>query len=102
MVYYINYNKAEMTIFANHESFKFDLKEGDIGEFWHSFEFEGEVFDVNMHQDSADQVPSVSIYKVEHNQVLWDTCTPLVGWTMGKAENYFNPVDITLSWGLFY
>jgi len=102
MLYYINYDKSKLTIFADSEAYEFNLRDGDVGEFWNSFEHDGKVFDVNMHQESVNHVPTVCIYTVKDNGVLWNTCQHLVGYAMGKAENYFNPIDVTLSWGLFY
>lgn len=60
----INYNRMELTLWFKEEMFNFDLTKGDIGDFWHGFECNGEVFDVNYYADSYKDtlVNVVSVY----------------------------------------
>lgn len=75
--YEINYNSKTLVVNFEGETFTFDLNDGDIGDFWHSFTTKnGVVKDVNFSQEDVDEVPSLSIYGVKENeegQILIDT-----------------------------
>ncbi len=59
----INYDEKTLTLFFRWQTFEFDLTQGDIGEFWHGFEtHDGEVYDVNFGQESAKDIPGISVY----------------------------------------
>lgn len=59
----INYNKKSLILFFKKEKFKWDLTEGDIGEFWHTFTTKkGIVKDINFHQEDETQEPILAVY----------------------------------------
>lgn len=65
----IDYDKKELVIAFEGETFTFDLTEGDTGEFWHSFTMkDGTIKDINFYQEDYDETPSVSIYGVEEDE----------------------------------
>jgi hypothetical protein len=67
--YEINYNWRTLVLNFEGETFTFDLNDGDIGEFWHSFTTkDGVVKDINFSQEDVDEVPNLSIYGVKENQ----------------------------------
>tara|TARA_R110000868_G_scaffold290022_1_gene550255 strand:+ start:10355 stop:10711 length:357 start_codon:yes stop_codon:yes gene_type:complete len=60
----INYDKKALDIIIDDVVYPFDLNEGDVGEFWHSLDHKGQVYDVNYHQDGDYQEPSIALYPV--------------------------------------
>lgn len=62
----VNYDKKELELITLTENFKWDLNDGDVGDFWHSFtDWKGVIRDVNFHQEDENQKPSLSIYPVK-------------------------------------
>lgn len=94
----INYNRMELTLWFKEEMFNFDLTEGDIGDFWHGFECNGEVFDVNYYTDSYEDtlVNVVSVYgtKVDsygYTLIDMDNSYEIeILDTIGNLNNYLN------------
>jgi hypothetical protein len=88
----------ELTLWFKGDMFNFDLTEGDIGDFWHGFECDGEVFDVNYYTDSYEDtlVNVVSVYgtKVDSDgYTLIDTDNSYeveILDTIGNLNNYLN------------
>lgn len=99
MGYYaiINYDEKTITLFFRYQTFVFDLTQGDIGEFWYGFEtHDGEVYDVNFGQESAEDIPSVSVYGTlveEDGELSIDSDNRYdidIKELIGDANNYFN------------
>lgn len=93
----INYDKKTITLFFRYQTFVFDLTQGDIGEFWYGFEtHDGEVYDVNFGQESADDIPSVSVYGTlveADGELSIDSDNRFdidIKELIGDANNYFN------------
>lgn len=91
----INYDKKEMDIVIDDVVYPFDLNEGDVGEFWHSLNHKGQVYDVNYHQEEETQEPSIALYPVHH--AFGVTLTDYANGqaiedidTYGDPLNYFN------------
>lgn len=68
MNFSINYDSKELSIHWDGQKFSFDLNEGDIGDYWHSFQHQGATYDLNYHQEDEMQEPSVSVYPVVFNK----------------------------------
>jgi hypothetical protein len=67
--YTVDYTKKTVTLHYNGEVFKFDLNEGDVGDFWHSFTTKaGVIKDVNFVQDDAGEAPGFSVYGVKKSK----------------------------------
>jgi len=65
----INYDKQTLLLQYEGEEFYFDLKEGDKGDFWHSFiNKNGLERDINFHQEDETQKPSLAIYGLEEKE----------------------------------
>ena len=65
----VNYNKKTLTLHFEGEKFTWDLNEGDVGEFWHSFTTKkGVVRDINFHQEDENQKPSLSVYGLTYDK----------------------------------
>jgi hypothetical protein len=61
----INYDTKELLLNYNGENFEWSLGDGDVGDFWHTFiNSGGDVFDVNFHQESEKQNPSLCVYEI--------------------------------------
>lgn len=93
----INYDEKTITLFFRYQTFVFDLTQGDIGEFWYGFEtHDGEVYDVNFGQESAEDIPSVSVYGTlveEDGELSIDSDNRFdidIKELIGDANNYFN------------
>lgn len=93
----INYDEKTITLFFRYQTFVFDLTQGDIGEFWYGFEtHDGEVYDVNFGQESAEDIPSVSVYGTlveEDGELSIDIDNRFdidIKELIGDANNYFN------------
>jgi hypothetical protein len=66
--YVVNYDKKTLTINFEGETFNFDLNDGDIGDFWHTFTTkDGVIKDVNYCQDDETEQPNLSLYGVKAN-----------------------------------
>lgn len=95
-MYVVNYDDKTLTLYYNGGRHDFDLNDGDVGDFWHSFTSDDEVYDINFHQEDAHAIPSLSVYKCGKNEFdEWEVMTsdyetiiPLA--YGGDATNYFN------------
>ena len=91
----IDYNKKELTLFFEGETHKFNLDEGDVGDFWHSFtNKKGVTKDINFYQEDENEQPSLSVYdlKEEGEHTVVDTSTGVYITeckTIGNPKNYF-------------
>jgi hypothetical protein len=93
----IDYTKKTLDLQFEGEKFSFDLNEGDVGDFWHSFTTkEGIVKDINFYQEDENEVPLVSVYGVKDNgkgELLIDTndCISVESFEkVGDPEIYFS------------
>jgi len=92
----INYTKKELIIFFEGQEYPFNLNDGDVGDFWHSFitNINWEDKDVNLTQENKDEEPLVSVYDVKDGQI--DTKSGITipkGIVSGYPDFYFG-VDI--------
>lgn len=74
--YIVDYDKKTVTLNYNGEEFKFNLNEGDVGDFWHSFTTkDGVTKDVNFYQEDEKESPSFSVYGLKESEggLLIDT-----------------------------
>jgi hypothetical protein len=96
----VNYDTKELTLHFEGEDFKWNLSDGDVGEFWHSFTTKkGVVKDINFHQEDENDIPTFAIYGVKKDkegflQINTDNEIIIKGTTVGDAKNYFgiNPI----------
>ena len=92
----VNYNKMELTLWFKGDVSNFDLTKGDIGDFWHLFESDGKIFDVNYYIDSDELVNVVSVYgtkvdKSGHIIINMDNSYEVeILDTIGDLNNYLN------------
>jgi hypothetical protein len=64
----IDYNAFELHLFFKGESFVFDLKEGDVGEFIYGFETkDGKVYDIN-YSNSEFEEAGVCVYGITKDE----------------------------------
>lgn len=97
--FFINYDEQTLKIMFRGELFPFNLKDGDKGDFWHSLNVDGELFDINFYQEDDTERPIVTIYNVirDENGVRVDTSSYESIYehsTIGSAYEYFNPKPI--------
>lgn len=97
--FFINYDEQTLKIMFKGELFPFNLMNGDKGDFWHSLDVDGELFDINFHQESEAERPIVTIYNViqDENGVRVDTSSYDSIYehsAIGSAHDYFNPKRI--------
>lgn len=92
----VDYDKKIVTLHYEGEIFEFDLNEGDVGEFWHSFKDKNGVEkDINFSQESAEELPGLSIYGLKDDgsgQMLINTSDEVYISNfeqVGNPENYF-------------
>lgn len=89
----IDYDKKIIELFYDVEKFLFDLNEGDIGDFWHSFTTkDGVTKDINFYQEDATIKPSMSIYDLDEDGYINTTYEEVIDCTniQGNPQNYFN------------
>jgi hypothetical protein len=95
----VDYDKKELIITFEGEVFKFDLTEGDTGDFWHSFtQKSGAIKDINFYQEDYDETPCVAIYGVVEDSEspsglhinMDDEISILKHSTKGNHFNYFD------------
>ena len=61
----LDYDKKTLQLNFEGESFNFNLNDGDVGDFWHSFTTkEGVLKDINFHQYNENEEPSIGVYGV--------------------------------------
>lgn len=62
----VNYMTGLLLLIFENVVHEFDLKDGDVGEFWHGFEHNGESKDLNFHVND-DLIASASVYGTTKN-----------------------------------
>jgi hypothetical protein len=88
----VDYDYAVLNLYYGDEKFTFDLKEGDVGDYWNSFTTkDGVLRDINYYQDAPEYEPTLSTYGVVDNQINTSDEEPidLMG-TKGNVLAYFN------------
>ena len=91
--YTVDYDKKIVTLHFDGEIFNFNLNEGDVGDFWHSFTTKaGIIKDVNFYQEDAGEVPNFSVYGVKKSKggFLIDTSDEIY---ISNFEQVGNPVN---------
>jgi hypothetical protein len=87
----IDYDKKTLILFFEDGEFRFDLNDGDVGEFWNSLTIkEVIIMDINFHQEDKEQKPTVCLYAVKDGQT--DTSDEIViseHIVIGNPDNYF-------------
>lgn len=89
----VDYDNYKLYMKYNDEMHQWDLTEGDVGDFWHSFKDKhGVERDINFFVDDYDQIPSLLIYELDDDGNI-DTSdyeeVPLLE-TDGDIDNYFS------------
>ena len=91
----LDYDKKTLQLNFEGESFNFDLNDGDVGDFWHSFTTrDGLLKDINFHQDNENEEPSIGVYGVVEvdGELSVDTSDSIYiteHTKVGNALNYF-------------
>lgn len=92
----VDYDKKIVTLHYEGEVFEFDLNEGDVGDFWHSFKDKhGVERDINFSQEDENQYPGISVYGLKddgNGQMLINTSDEVYISNfeqIGNQENYF-------------
>ena len=91
--YTVDYDKKIVTLHFDGEIFNFNLNEGDVGDFWHSFTTKaGIIKDVNFYREDAGEVPNFSVYGVKKSKggFLIDTSDEIY---ISNFEQVGNPVN---------
>jgi hypothetical protein len=91
--YTVDYDKKIVTLHFDGEIFNFNLNEGDVGDFWHSFTTKaGIIKDVNFYQEDAGEAPNFSVYGVKKSKggFLIDTSDEIY---ISNFEQVGNPVN---------
>ena len=93
--YFIDYHNKSIHLTYEGNEYKFDLRLGDVGDYWSSFYFNNQMYDINFYQESSESVPSFEVYDCkmgENNQ--WQTnmmsyeIIPLNA-SIGNPDDYF-------------
>ena len=62
--YLVDYANKLLTLRFKGETFHFNLRDGDVGDFWHSFTMkDGTINDINFSQENQNEVPNLSVYE---------------------------------------
>jgi hypothetical protein len=62
----VNYTKKTLVLHFEGEKFTWNLNDGDVGDFWHSFTTKkGIIKDINFYQEDAGERPNLSVYGVK-------------------------------------
>lgn len=91
----VNYDTKELTLHFKGDTFSWNLNDGDVGEFWHSFETtKGVVKDINFHQEDENDIPTFAVYGVTKDdegfdQINTDDEIIVKGKAIGNPMNYF-------------
>ena len=98
----VNYDTKELTLHYEGEDFKWNLNDGDVGDFWNSLETKkGVVKDINFSQEDENQKPSLALYGViKGEDGLWnintsDATVIDIYETVGDMTNYFGVNEFT-------
>ena len=93
----VDYDKKELVVTFEGETFTFDLKEGDTGDFWSCLTHSnGTIKDINFYQEDHDETPSVALYGVKPNEegeLLIDTSDEILITEHTVTGNPFNYFD---------
>lgn len=87
----INYNEQKLTFHYNGGVYQFNLRDGDIGDYWNSFVHNGETLDINYHQEDMSQTPTLSVYHLDSDGYIDmsnSTEIEFAGYC-GDPKNYF-------------
>lgn len=93
--YTVNYSKKTLVLHFEGEKFTWDLNDGDVGDFWHSFTTKkGVIKDINFSQEDAGETPNLSVYGVKKSKggLLIDTSDEIYIKNfkqVGNPDNYF-------------
>lgn len=93
----IDYNNKKLILIFESQVFFWDLLDGDVGDFWHSFTSnDGNVYDINFFQESIYEDPSFTIYETSSDSdtlmIKTDRYISVeIGAKIGDPYNYFNP-----------
>jgi hypothetical protein len=95
----VDYDKKIVDLHYEGEVFNFNLNDGDIGDFWHSFTDKNNVTkDINFSQEDAEQQPGLSIYGLKDDgsgYLSIDTSDEVYISNfeqVGNPENYFGKI----------
>ena len=85
----INYDKRTLVLNYQNGLYFFDLNEGDVGDFWHSFYTDDQKLAINYHQEMGYS-PNVEIWNFENN-FSYNECIEVIDnyELFGTPENYF-------------
>lgn len=93
----VNCTTLKLSMLFNDQEYEFDLKEGDVGDFWHSFtDINGVERDINFYWESEDEIPSLTVYdlKEQGDFMVVDMAksTPVDDGflILGNSQDYFN------------
>ena len=89
----VDYDNYKLYLKYNDEMHQWDLTEGDVGDFWHSFKDKhGVERDINFFVDDYDQIPSLLIYELDDDGYIdtsdYEEISLLE--TDGDIDNYFS------------
>lgn len=89
----VDYDNKTLQLNIYGKEFTWDLNDGDIGDFWHSFTYGNKTYDINFYQENESQDPVLEIYDIDVNGInipsLVERLTnPII---LGNNLNYFSP-----------
>lgn len=90
----VDYDKKIVDLHYEGEVFSFNLNEGDVGDFWHSFTDKNNVTkDINFHQEDAEQNPGLSVYGLKDDGSGYLTVDTSDEVYISNFEQVGNPVN---------
>lgn len=64
----VDYSAKKLILHFEGAVHEFNLNDGDVGDFWHSFmKGDGEEMDINFYQESCEEKPALSVYKLKED-----------------------------------
>ena len=60
----IDYVRKTLTLSYRGKLFSWDLKDGDVGDFWHTFKYNRKQLDINLYYPN-DSKPTLTIYELK-------------------------------------
>ena len=99
----VDYSTDHLYLFFLGNDYHFDLNEGDAGDYWTSFEYEGKGYDINLYVATELDYPQLTVYDLKVNEegyvetdmqnyAIIDLCEEF-----GSREKYVNGYNKTLT-----
>lgn len=64
----VDYSTEHLYLFFLGSDYHFDLRQGDAGDYWNSFDHEGKGYDINLYVEDEDSLPQLIVYDLKVNE----------------------------------